>query len=99
MPRVAQGRCLLDDGLREKRVAGPAGPAKAGPYGGTYERFTDASRNPSNSGRNSPVRQKFSGCHWTPRQKRADGSSIASITPSGAVAETRNRSASFFTAW
>ena len=28
------------------------------------------------------------GCHWTPRQKRAAGSSIASITPSGAVADT-----------
>ena len=49
-----------------------------------------ASRNPSNNGRNSPVRQKFSGCHWTPRQKRAEGSSIASMTPSGAVAVTRN---------
>ena len=32
--------------------------------------FFAASRNPSNSGRNSPVRQKFSGCHWTPRQKQ-----------------------------
>ena len=48
-----------------------------------------SSRNPSNSARNSPVRQKFSGCHWTPRQKRAAGSSIASMTPSGAVADTR----------
>ena len=33
------------------------------------------------------MRQKFSGCHWTPRQKRAAGSSIASMTPSGAVAD------------
>ena len=34
------------------------------------------------------MRQKFSGCHCTPRQKRAAGSSIASMTPSGAVADT-----------
>ena len=27
--------------------------------------------NSSNSDRNSPVRQKFSGCHWTATQKRA----------------------------
>ena len=47
-----------------------------------------ASMKPSKSGRNSPVRQKFSGCHWTPRQNRAAGSSMASITPSGAVALT-----------
>src|SRR5258708_26632455 len=57
-----------------------------------------ASRKPSNSGRNSPVRKKFSGCHWTPRQKRASGSSIASMTPSGAVADTLNPGATFFTA-
>ena len=44
-----------------------------------------AATNPSNSGRNSPVRQKFSGCHCTPRQKRAAVRSIASMTPSGAV--------------
>ena len=30
-----------------------------------------ASTNPSNRARNSPVRQKFSGCHWTPRQNGA----------------------------
>ena len=47
-----------------------------------------ASMNPSNSGRNSPVRQKFSGCHWTPRQKVERVHSIASTTPSGAVAVT-----------
>ena len=44
------------------------GPAKAGHYF-----LVAASRNPSYSARNSPVRQKFSGCHWTPTQKRADG--------------------------
>ncbi len=60
--------------------------------------FDAASRNPSNSGLNSPVRQKFSGCHCTPRQKRAAGSSIASTTPSGAVADTLNPAATCFTA-
>jgi hypothetical protein len=44
------------------------------------------------------VRQKFSGCHCTPRQKRAAGSSIASITPSGAVADTVKPGATSFTA-
>ena len=33
------------------------------------------------------MRQKFSGCHCTPRQKRDAGRSIASITPSRAVAD------------
>ena len=67
-------------------------PAKAGRYEPAFavasRTLVAASRKPSNGGRNSPVRQKFSGCHWTPRQKRADGSSIASMTPSGAVADT-----------
>ena len=45
------------------------------------------------------VRQKFSGCHCTPRQKGRSGRSIASITPSGAVAETTNPVASAFTDW
>src|SRR5207249_933678 len=63
-----------------------------------YFCFDAASRNPSNSGRNSPVRQKFSGCHSTPRQNRAAGSSIASMTPSGAVAATRNPGATALTA-
>jgi hypothetical protein len=66
-------RRLETSGVRLKpdttRETGP-------PQGGRYERLVAASRKPSNSGRNSPVRQKFSGCHWTPRQKRAAGSSI-----------------------
>src|SRR5215813_12547888 len=61
------------------------------------QRWPAASRNDSNSGRNSPVLKKFSGCHWTPRQKRALGSSIASMTPSGAVAETMKPGATVFT--
>ena len=56
--------------------------------------FCAASMKPSKSGRNSPVRKKFSGCHWTPRQKRAAGSSIASA-PSGAVADTLTMATSF----
>ena len=43
--------------------------------------------NVSKSGANSPVRQKFSGCHCTPTQNPASCFSIASTTPSGAVAE------------
>ncbi len=39
------------------------------------------------SGANSPVRQKFSGCHCTPTQNSASGFSMASTTPSGAMAE------------
>ena len=58
-----------------------------------------ASRNPWKSSRNSPVRQKFSGCHCTPTQNVALGRSIASITPSGAVADTTNPGASVFTDW
>src|SRR5712664_2781767 len=58
----------------------------------------EASTKASKSGRNSPVRQKFSGCHWTPRQNRAAGSSIASMTPSGAVADTLNPRATSLTA-
>src|SRR5262245_5555122 len=58
-----------------------------------------ASRNPWNSSRNSPVRQKFSGCHCTPTQNVAPGRSIASMTPSGAVADTTNPGASAFTDW
>ena len=49
-------------------------------------RASAAATRPSNSARNSPVRQKFSGCHCTPRQKGRSGRSIASMTPSGAVA-------------
>ena len=44
----------------------------------------------SKSALNSPVRQKFSGCHCTPRQNGRSGRSMASITPSGAVALTTN---------
>jgi hypothetical protein len=44
--------------------------------------------NPSKRGRNSPVRQKFSGCHWTATQNGSPGRSMASMTPSGAVALT-----------
>ena len=44
--------------------------------------------NPSKSSLNSPVRQKFSGCHCTPMQNWAAGRSMASMMPSGAVAET-----------
>ena len=57
-----------------------------------------ASMKPSNSGRNSPVRQKFSGCHCTPRQKRREGASSASMTPSGAVAATTSPSPTTLTA-
>ena len=64
-----------------------------------YRERCAASRNPSNSGRNSPVRKKFSGCHCTPRQNGAPGSSTASMTPSGAVAATLNPGARRFTAW
>src|SRR5262249_10182472 len=65
----------------------------------TYDYLPDAaSRNPSNSGLNSPVRKKFSGCHCTPRQNRPLGSSIASMMPSGAVADTGNPEATRFTA-
>ena len=67
-----------DDGVRGPRAGRTAQPAS----------FS----NPSKSALNSPVRQKFSGCHWTPRQNGRSGRSIASITPSGAVAlddETR----------
>ena len=53
-------------------------------------------RGRSNSVANSPVRQKFSGCHCTPTQKSASGFSIASMTPSGAVAETTNPGAAVF---
>ena len=49
--------------------------------------------NPSKRDRNSPVRQKFSGCHCTATQKPAPGRSIASMTPSGAVAVTSKPSA------
>jgi len=55
--------------------------------------------NASNSVRNSPVLQKFSGCHCTPRQKRRFGSSMASITPSGAVADAMSPSPRSFGAW
>jgi 23S rRNA (uracil1939-C5)-methyltransferase len=48
--------------------------------------------------RNSPVRQKFSGCHCTPMQNGTPGSSIASTTPSGAVAETRKPGATCLSA-
>jgi hypothetical protein len=42
----------------------------------------------SNSERNSPVFQKFSGCHCTPTQNGEASDSMASITPSLAVALT-----------
>ena len=58
-----------------------------------------ACTNPSNRVRNSPVLQKFSGCHCTPRQKRRPGSSIASTTPSGAVAVATSPSPRSFGAW
>ena len=41
---------------------------------------------------------EVSGCHCTPMQKRAAGRSIASMTPSGAVAETVKPSATYLTA-
>jgi len=45
--------------------------------------------NPAKSASNSPA-WKFSGCHWTPTQKRAAGTSAASMTPSGEVAVATN---------
>ena len=60
-------------------VQGKVGQAEA-------YRFSAAATKASNSARNSPVRQKFSGCHWTARQNRDSGRSIPSTTPSGAVA-------------
>jgi len=56
---------------------------------------TNASNNPSNS----PVRQKFSGCHCTPTQNCDSGRSIASITPSVDTADTTNDGATRSTAW
>ena len=50
-------------------------------------------------GRNSPVRQKFSGCHCTPMQKRAPGRSIASMIPSGAMAQMSKPGAVCLIAW
>ena len=62
-------------------------------------RALDACTRPSNSSRNSPVRQKFSGCHCTATQKAASGFSIASTTPSGEVAVMSKPLATSFTDW
>src|SRR4029079_5975115 len=50
--------------------------------------FLKARTTPSNNALKSPVGQKFSVCHCTPRQNARDGSSSASITPSSAVTGT-----------
>ena len=65
-------------------LSSPVSPSS--PLPRAASRSLAAPTNASNSGRNSPVRQKFSGCHCTPTQKRASGDSMPSITPSGAVA-------------
>jgi 23S rRNA (uracil1939-C5)-methyltransferase len=78
---------LFPNTAHVETVAVLGGSERSGPRSSPRHRFA-ALMNPSNSPRNSPVRQKFSGCHCTPRQKRFDGSSIASTTPSGAVAVT-----------
>ena len=51
---------------------------------------------PSNSGRNSPVRQKFSGCHCTATRKTSPACSMASMTPSGAVPVTSHPGATSY---
>ena len=77
----------------------PATSRPSSPSSADARHARAASTKPSNSGRNSPVRQKFSGCHCTPRQKRAVGRSTASMTPSGAVATTSRPSPTCRTAW
>ena len=58
-----------------------------------------ACTSPSNSSRNSPVRQKFSGCHCTATQNGPSSFSIASMTPSGEVAVTSKPWATSLTDW
>jgi hypothetical protein len=66
--------------------------------GGLSQAVLHACTKASNRPANSPVAQKFSGCHSTPTQKRRSARSIASTTPSGAVAETVKPGATVSTA-
>jgi len=62
-------------------------------------RAVAAVMNASNSGANSPVRQKFSGCHCTPTQNAEAGRSMASTMPSEETAVTTNSGATRPTDW
>ncbi len=92
----AADRCRLSSGQR----AGvrPVSEHRARRDGHRF-RALDACTRPSNSSRNSPVRQKFSGCHCTATQKAASGFSMASMTPSGEVAVTSKPLATSLTDW
>lgn len=58
-----------------------------------------AARMKASKMRSSPGLIEYSGCHSTPMQKRRRGSSIPSITPSGASALTTMPEPTAFTAW